>query len=77
MQYSKFCRVHDAKELVQHIQSNHETEVVSHTKKFDNMAKFEEWRQEEEASSSAYFVKQRALWINNNMKHIYFYCNRY
>lgn len=72
-----FCRVHDVKELVQHVQSYHETKVVSHVKKFDNMAKFEEWKQEEEVASSAYFVKQRAPWINNNMKHIYFYCNRY
>ena len=37
---------------MQHIQSHHETEVASHTKSFDNMAKFEEWKQEEEVSSN-------------------------
>ena len=62
---------------MQHIQSHHETEVASHTKSFDNMAKFEEWKQEEEVSSNAYFVTQRAPWINDNIKHIYYYCNRY
>ena len=72
-----FSRVHDVKELVQHIQSHLETEVTSHIKKFDSMAQFEEWKQEEEAASNAYFVTQRAAWINNNVKHIYFYCNRY
>ena len=39
-----FSRVHDVKELVQHIQSHHETEVTSHIKKFDSMAQFEEWK---------------------------------
>ena len=42
------------------------------------MARFEEWKQGEEESSSAYFVTQRAPWINDNIKYIYvLYCNRY
>ena len=41
-----FSRVYDVKELVQHIQSHHQTEMACHTKKFDSMAIFEEWKQE-------------------------------
>ena len=41
LSYTVFYRVNDAKELVQHIQSIHETKVLSQTKKFNNMTKFE------------------------------------
>ena len=78
LSYNVFYRVNDAKELVQHIQSIHETKVLSQTKKFNNMTKFEQWKQEEGAASIVYFIKHgRVHWINNNMKHIYLYCNRY
>ena len=40
------------------------------------MTTFEQWKQEEEAASNAYVVKHGGVpWINNNMKHIYLYCN--
>ena len=36
------------------------------------MTIFEQWKQEEEAASNAYFVKHDGVpWINNNMKHTY------